>query len=62
MEKEKNKDIPIQLVKEEIRVAEELDTLRTINPMSFYRLVRRDLYLREVYQAHEREVGGGTKW
>jgi len=62
MAEEKNKGDLTQLVKEEIRVADELDILRIISPMSFYHLVRRDLYLREVYRAHEKEVGGGIKW
>jgi len=57
-----NKESHTRLAKEEIHQDEEYAILRIISPTSYYHLVRRGLYRRNPYQAHEREVGGGIKW
>jgi len=61
-EKKENKKNLIQLVREQILLNEELDTLKIISPTLYYHLERRGLFRRNPFQTHEREVGGGTKW
>jgi len=57
-----NKRCLTLLVKDEIRLVDALDILRIINHTLFLEMVAHDSYQREVYLAHEREVGGGIKW